>query len=58
MIFQITYPKVYSSGSRYFLQGTVSGRAVQWDISEDDALRLSESVAVAVRRSHEAKAAA
>lgn len=55
MMFQLIFPKVYFSGAGYFLQGTVSGKAVSYDISKDDALRLMESIAVSVRRSEAAE---
>lgn len=55
MLFQLTFPKVYFGGAGYFLQGTVSGKAVSWDISKEDALRLMESIAVSVRRAEVAE---
>lgn len=55
MMFQIVFPRVYWGEAGFFLQGTVSGRAVSYDISKEDALRLMESVAVSIRRSETAE---
>lgn len=49
-MFQIVWPKVYYSEGRFQLLGTLSGKAVEWDISEADALGLAESILAAAKR--------
>ena len=57
-MFQLTWPKVYFSEGRYQLLGTLSGKAVEWDISESDALGLAESILAAVKKKSNAFARA
>ena len=44
MIFQLVWPKVYFSDGRWVFLAQVSGKMVEWDVSEEDAMGLAESI--------------
>lgn len=60
-MFHLVWPKIYFVEGRFQFLGTLSGKAVEWDISEADALGLAESIMAAMKRksnSHQQSAAA
>jgi len=44
MIFQLVWPKVHFVDGRWVFLGQVSGKMVEWDLSEEDAMGLAESI--------------
>lgn len=58
MILPITFTRIYRSGSGYVFQGAVGGKAIQYEIGEEDMNGLDRSIAIAREQARREQVAA